>query len=109
MTSDAVIVTLSNDDSICCHYRSAIDPAGQSPGQGTDPSDAHWLVAVDRDGLEPRERLAVIISERFGLDQRDQAGLLAELRGGLVRQIIPDPRSPGRCAMPARPGGSRSW
>jgi len=25
-------------------------------------------VAVDRDGLEPRERLAVIISERFGLD-----------------------------------------
>jgi putative hydrolase of the HAD superfamily len=53
-------------------------------------ADAQWLVAADRDGLEPRERLAAMIGERFGLDGRDEAGLVAELRGGLVRQIIPD-------------------
>jgi putative hydrolase of the HAD superfamily len=53
-------------------------------------ADAHWLVAADRDGLEPRERLAAMIGERFGLGRRAEAGLLAELRGGLVRQIIPD-------------------
>jgi putative hydrolase of the HAD superfamily len=53
-------------------------------------ADAHWLVAADRDGLEPRERLAAMIGERFGLDRRAEAGLAAELRGGLVRQIIPD-------------------
>jgi len=53
-------------------------------------ADARWLVAADRDGLESRERLAAMISGRFGLDGRAKAGLLAELRGGLVRQIIPD-------------------
>ena len=53
-------------------------------------ADARWLVAADRDGLESRERLAAMISGRFGLDGRAEAGLLAELRGGLVRQIIPD-------------------
>jgi putative hydrolase of the HAD superfamily len=58
--------------------------------QGGGEADAKWLIAADRDGLEPRERLAALISERFGLDQRNQADLLAELRGGLVRQIIPD-------------------
>jgi putative hydrolase of the HAD superfamily len=53
-------------------------------------ADAQWLVAADRDGLESRERLAAMITGRFGLDGRAEAGLLAELRGGLVRQIIPD-------------------
>ena len=53
-------------------------------------ADAEWLVAADRDGLESRERLAAMIGERFGLDARGQAGLLAELRGGLVRQLAPD-------------------
>jgi len=56
---------------------------------GSD-ADAQWLVAADRDGLESRERLAAMIGERFGLDSRARAGLVAELRGGLVRQIIPD-------------------
>jgi putative hydrolase of the HAD superfamily len=55
-------------------------------------ADVQWLVAADRDGTESRERLAAMIGERFGLglDGRGQAGLLAELRGGLVRQIVPD-------------------
>jgi putative hydrolase of the HAD superfamily len=56
---------------------------------GTE-ADAQWLVAADKDGLESRERLAAMIGERFGLDGRAEAGLVAELRGGLVRQIIPD-------------------
>jgi putative hydrolase of the HAD superfamily len=58
--------------------------------RGGSAADARWLVAADRDGLEPRERLAAIISERFGLGERGEAGLVAELRGGLVRQVIPD-------------------
>lgn len=53
-------------------------------------ADAQWLVAADRDGLESRERLAAMTAGRFGLDGRAEARLLAELRGGLVRQIIPD-------------------
>jgi putative hydrolase of the HAD superfamily len=53
-------------------------------------ADAQWLVAADRDGLESRERLAAMTAGRFGLDSRAEAGLVAELRGGLVRQIIPD-------------------
>jgi ribonucleotide monophosphatase NagD (HAD superfamily) len=31
-----------------------------------------------------------MIAERFRLDAREEAGMLAELRGGLVRQIVPD-------------------
>jgi putative hydrolase of the HAD superfamily len=58
--------------------------------RGDSPEDAAWLVAADRDGLEPRERLAEMIGRRFGLDGHTEAGLLAELRGGLVRQIVPD-------------------
>jgi putative hydrolase of the HAD superfamily len=58
--------------------------------RGGSPADAQWLTAADRDGLEPRERLAAMIGERFGLDRSAGAGLLAELRGGLVRQIVPD-------------------
>jgi putative hydrolase of the HAD superfamily len=58
--------------------------------RGGSQADAQWLVAADRDGLEPRERLAAMTAGRFGLGGRAEAGLLAELRGGLVRQIIPD-------------------
>jgi putative hydrolase of the HAD superfamily len=58
--------------------------------RGGSTADAHWLVAADREGLEPRERLAAIISERFGLDDRTEAELLVELRGGLIRQVVPD-------------------
>ena len=58
--------------------------------RGGDAGDAAWLVAADRDGLEPRERFAGMIAERFGLDARDEGALLAELRGGLVRQLVTD-------------------
>jgi putative hydrolase of the HAD superfamily len=58
--------------------------------RGGSPEDAAWLVAADGDGFEERERLAAMIGQRFGLDGRTQAGLLAELRGGLVRQLTPD-------------------
>jgi len=57
--------------------------------RGGSAADAAWLVAADRDGLESRERLAAMIGERFGLDCRAE-GLAAELRGGLVRRIVPD-------------------
>jgi putative hydrolase of the HAD superfamily len=59
-------------------------------GRGGDAGDAEWLVTADRDGLEPRERFAEMIAERFGLGGRDASRVLAELRGGLVRNLIPD-------------------
>ena len=61
-----------------------------APARGGDAGDAAWLVAADRDGLEPRERLAGMIAERFGLDEQDEGAVLAELRGGLVRQLAAD-------------------
>jgi putative hydrolase of the HAD superfamily len=57
---------------------------------GRGAADAAWLVAADRDGLEPRERFAGMIAERFGLDGQDEGAILAELRGGLVRELVPD-------------------
>jgi putative hydrolase of the HAD superfamily len=57
---------------------------------GRGPADAAWLVAADRDGLEPRERFAGMLAERFGLDGQDEGAILAELRGGLVRELVPD-------------------
>jgi putative hydrolase of the HAD superfamily len=59
-------------------------------GRGGDGGDAAWLVTADRDGLEPRERFAGMIAERFGLDAEDEGAMLAELRGGLVRQLVTD-------------------
>jgi putative hydrolase of the HAD superfamily len=67
--------------------------------RGGDAADAAWLVAADRDGLEPRERFAGMIAERFGLDRQDEGAILTELRAGLVRQLVPDdavPRALGR-------------
>jgi putative hydrolase of the HAD superfamily len=58
--------------------------------RGGNAGDAAWLVTADRDGLEPRERFAGMIAERFGLDAQDEGAMLAELRGGLVRQLVPD-------------------
>lgn len=58
--------------------------------RGGSPADAQWLTAADRDGLEPREHLAAMIAERFALDSHAEAGLVTELRDGLVRQIVPD-------------------
>ena len=58
--------------------------------RGGGPADVRWLTEADRDGFEERERLAGMIGERFGLDGGTEAELLAELRAGLVRQIVPD-------------------
>jgi putative hydrolase of the HAD superfamily len=58
--------------------------------RGGDAAAADWLVAADRDGLEPRERFAGMIAERFGLDGQDEGAILDELRGGLVRELITD-------------------
>jgi putative hydrolase of the HAD superfamily len=58
--------------------------------RGGDAGDAAWLVNADRDGLEPRERFAEMIAERFGLDGQDENAILAELRGGLVRELVTD-------------------
>jgi putative hydrolase of the HAD superfamily len=63
---------------------------GFASARGGDAADARWLAAADRDGLEPRERLAGLIAERFGLDATDKSGVLAELRGGLVGQLVTD-------------------
>jgi putative hydrolase of the HAD superfamily len=57
---------------------------------GGSLADAEWLAVADRDGLESRDRLAAMMGERFGLDRGAVARLVAELRGGLVRQILPD-------------------
>ena len=59
--------------------------------RGGGAAGAEWLVAADRDGLESRERLAAKIGERYELDGHGEAWLLAELRGGLVRQLVLDP------------------
>jgi putative hydrolase of the HAD superfamily len=58
--------------------------------RGGDAGDAAWLVAADRDGLEPRERFAAIIAERCGLDAQDEGAILAELRDGMVRELVTD-------------------
>ena len=79
--------------------------AREFASQGGGAADVQWLVTADRDGLEPREQLAAIISERFGLDDCGEAGLLAELRGGLVRQVIPD----GAVAGALRDARAAGW
>jgi len=73
--------------------------------RGGGEADARWLVSADRDGLESRERLAALISERFGLDGRGEAGLVAELRGGLVGQLVPD----GAVAGALREARTAGW
>jgi putative hydrolase of the HAD superfamily len=57
---------------------------------GRDAADAEWLVAADRDGLEPRDRFAGMIAERFGLGAQDEVAIVAELRGGLVSELAAD-------------------
>lgn len=58
--------------------------------RGGGAVDEQWLTAADRDGFESRERLAAMIGDRFGLDGNSEAGILAELRAGLVRQLVFD-------------------
>jgi putative hydrolase of the HAD superfamily len=51
-------------------------------------SELTWLVEADRDGYEPRERLAVAIAERYSVDA---AAVLTELRVGMVDHLVLDP------------------
>jgi putative hydrolase of the HAD superfamily len=61
---------------------------------GASGAEADWLIKEDRDGLEPRERLSAKIRDRLGLTGRQEAGVLAEMRRGLVENIELDPAIP---------------
>jgi putative hydrolase of the HAD superfamily len=63
-------------------------------GVGGGAAAVDWLVAADRDGLEPRDRLAELVSRRFALDGARRAGLVAELRAGTVEYIEAGPAVP---------------
>ena len=58
----------------------------------SDADDAAWLVAADRDGLEPRERFAAMIAERFGLDGPDEGAIPGQRRRRLGRGLRSDRR-----------------
>jgi putative hydrolase of the HAD superfamily len=60
------------------------------PAQGGGQSDVSWLIEADRDGYEPRERLAARIRERLG-PATDVGEVLQELRAGMVAQVVFDP------------------
>jgi putative hydrolase of the HAD superfamily len=51
-------------------------------------SEVPWLVRVDGDGYEPRERVAAAIAERYGVAA---AAVLTELRAGMVEHLVLDP------------------
>jgi putative hydrolase of the HAD superfamily len=68
-------------------------------------AEAEWLVAADADGFESRDRLASLIGQRFGFNGRTEADLLAELRAGLVSQIVPD----GAVTEALRDARSAGW
>jgi putative hydrolase of the HAD superfamily len=72
--------------------------------RGGGPADVQWLVTADGDGFEPRERVAELIAGRFGLNTCAKATLVAGLRAGLVRQIVPDD-TVTRALRDARAGG----
>ena len=60
--------------------------------RGGDAGDAAWLVAADRDGLEPRERLAGMIASDSGWTRRTS-----------------ERRSPSCGAASPVPCGRRTW
>jgi putative hydrolase of the HAD superfamily len=62
--------------------------------QGAPSAEADWLVEEDGDGFKPRERFAAEIREHFGLTGRQEDDVLAELRAGVVENIVLDPGLP---------------
>ena len=60
-----------------------------APANGGGADDVAWLIEIDNDGYEPRERFAERIGARFG---RPVDAVLAELRAGMVDQVEFDPR-----------------
>ena len=75
------------------------------PRHGGHASDVAWVVAADRDGYEPRERLAARLGARFGVDA---VRMLAELRAGVVRFAQLDQAVGGPCRMRPQPASCRS-
>jgi len=71
---------------------------------GRDAGEVDWLVMADGDGFTPRERVAAMIAERFGLNGQDHGSILAELRAGLVSQLVPD-EAVARALRKARAAG----
>lgn len=61
---------------------------------GRPPAEADWLIAMDRDGGEKRERLAELICLRYGLGSDRQADVADELRRGLIEHLEPDAAVP---------------
>ena len=60
-----------------------------APDHGGSPDDIAWLIATDREGYEPREHFAELISARFAVPA-DVA--LLELRAGMIDQVELDPQ-----------------
>ncbi|TDE00660.1 HAD family hydrolase [Jiangella asiatica] len=50
--------------------------------------DLDWLITVDREGYEPRERVAAAILERFGLTGWSVDDLAADLRHAVVERLV---------------------
>jgi putative hydrolase of the HAD superfamily len=68
--------------------------AGFAAEIGASGADVEWLITEDRDGLEPRDRLAVKARQRLGLTGGQEAMLLAELRRGFAHYLELDPAVP---------------
>lgn len=61
---------------------------------GGGATDVDWLVAMDRDGLEPRTLLAAAVVSRFGLDADGSATIRDHLARGMAEEIELDPQIP---------------
>lgn len=76
-------------------FTAEVRRAGHNAGADASADDeAEWLISADRDGFEPRERLAAAIRERYRLSDRQEADMVAALRDGLVENIRLDPAVP---------------
>jgi len=60
-----------------------------APDHGGSPDDIAWLIATDREGYEPREHFAELISARFAVPADV---VLLELRAGMIDQVELDPQ-----------------
>ncbi|WP_067494218.1 HAD family hydrolase [Actinoplanes sp. TFC3] len=61
------------------------------PAQGGSAEDVSWAIEADRDGYEPRPRLAERIRERLHLAVSPEQ-MLVDLRAGLVEHLKFDPQ-----------------
>jgi hypothetical protein len=61
------------------------------PQHGDDPSDLDWLIEADRDGYEPRPRLAEKIAARHGLSPHRVISEGAGIAAATGRRAWPHP------------------